>query len=173
MAYGSGRSRLIAEIGKEQAFEAKRYEDELRLAEEEAKKESRGASAWSGVGSSLAALGTFLSTGGDLKSTAKAWTWGGEAGKWGHRLVSDYDPEDYALTTDMGRFNVQDAYKVEDVNRQFQEAHESQFWQDIAGTGKALGTMAYLGGDSEGVPESAWKRLLKRQGTPAETFHWG
>ena len=124
----------------------------------------------SGVGSTLAALGTFLTTK-DLKSTAKAWAWGGEAGKWGHRLVSGYDPEDYRISTDMGRFDVQDKYKMADVNRQFEEAYKSQFWQDVAGTGKTLGTMALLGGDSEGAPESAWKRFLKLQDTPAETLH--
>jgi len=172
MAYGKGRSRLYAEIGKEQAFEAKRYEEELTAAEDAAREESKGASAWSGIGSTLAALGTFLTTG-DLKSTAKAWAWGGEAGKWGHRLISDYDPEDYAISTDMGRFDVQDAYKMEDVNRRFQEAYESQFWQDVAGTGQTLGSMALLSGGSEGSPESAWKRFLTRQGTPAETFHVG
>jgi len=170
MAYGAGRSRLIAEIGKEQAFEAKRYDEELTAAEEAAREESKGASLLSGVGSTLAALGTFFTTK-DLKSTAEAWAWGGELGKWGHRLISDYDPEDYALSTDMGRFDVQDAYKMEDVNRRFQEAYEAQFWQDIAGTGKTLGTLALLGGDSEEV--SAWESFLKRQGTPAETFHWG
>ena len=146
MAYGAGRSRLIAEIGKEQAFEAKRYEEELTAAEDAARKESEGASLLSGLGSTLAALGTFLTTG-DLKATTKAWAWGGEAGKWSHRLFSDYDPEDYALSTDTGKFDVQDVYKIEDVNRQFEEAHKAQFWQDIAGTGKTLGTMAYLGSD--------------------------
>ena len=144
MAYGKGRSRLYAEIGKEQAFEAKRYEEELTAAEDAARKESEGASLLSGLGSTLAALGTFLTTK-DLKSTAEAWAWGGEVGKWGHRFISGYDPEDYALSTDTGRFDVQDAYKIEDVNRQFEEAHQAQFWQDVAGTGKTLGTMAYLG----------------------------
>ena len=164
MAYGKGRSRLYAEIGKEQAFEAKRYEEELTAAEDAARKESKGASAWQGIGSTLAALGTFLTTK-DLKSTAEAWAWGGEVGKWGHRLASGYDPEDYAISTDMGRFDVQDAYKMEDVNRRFQEAYEAQFWQDVAGTGKTLGSMALLGGDSEG--ESAWKRFLGS----GETLH--
>ena len=172
MAYGAGRSRLIAEIGKEQAFEERRYEEELTAAEDAARKESKGASAWQGIGSTLAALGTFLTTK-DLKSTAKAWAWGGELGKSFYRLASGYDPEDYRISTDMGRFDVQDKYKMADVNRQFEEAHTSRFWRDVAGTGQTLGTMAFLGGDSEGASEgvSAWERFLKRQGPPAETFH--
>ena len=148
MAYGAGRSRLIAEIGKEQAFEAKRYDREVKAAEDAAKKESEESALWQGIGSSLAALTTFFTTG-DLKSTAKAWEWGKEGAKWGHRLVSGYDPEDYQISTDMGRFDVQDKYKMADVNRQFEEAHKSRFWRDVAGTGQALGTMALLdGGDS-------------------------
>ena len=170
MARGLGKARLLAEIGKEQAFETKRYEEELKAAEDAARKESEGASAWQGIGSTAAALFTFLTTK-DIQKTAEAWTAGGEAAKWGHRLVSGYDPEDYQISTDMGRFDVQDSYKMADVNRQFEEAHTSRFWRDVAGTGQALGTMALLGGDSEGAPESAWKRFLKLQGTPAETLH--
>ena len=40
MARGLGKARLLAEIGKEQAFEAKRYDRELRAAEDAARKES-------------------------------------------------------------------------------------------------------------------------------------
>jgi hypothetical protein len=145
---GLGRSRLYAEMGKEKAFEAKRYEEEVTAAEDAAKIDAEGSSIWQGLGSTLAAFTTFLTTK-DIQKTAEAWQWGGEAGKWGHRLVSGYDPEDYQISTDMGRFDVQDKYKMADVNRQFEEAHKSRFWRDVAGTGQALGTMALLdGGDS-------------------------
>ena len=170
MAYGAGRSRLIAEIGKEQAFEAKRYEEELTAAEDAAKADSEGSSLWQTLGTVAGAL-FFGLGGGGLKGAYEGGIAGGEGAKWMHRLFSGYDPEDYSISTDMGKFNVQEAYKMEDVNRQFEEAHKSRFWQDVAGTGKTLGTMALLGGDSEGAPESAWKRFLKLQGTPAETLH--
>ena len=138
---GLGRSRLYAAMGKEKAFEAKRYEEELTAAEDAARKETEGASAWQGIGSTLAAVGTFLTTGGDIKSTAKAWQWGGEAGKWGHRLVSGYDPEDYALSTDMGTFDVSKGADIEEINRDFEEAQNAQFWKDITGTGATLLTL--------------------------------
>ena len=166
MAYGAGRSRLIAEIGKEEAFEERRYDEELVLAEEAARRESEGKTLSSAVGSGLGLL-WGLYTG----NPYKGYLAGREGGTWLHNLFSGYDPGDYALSTDMGRFDVQDAYKMEDVNRRFQEAYEAQFWQDVAGTGQTLGSMALLGGDSGG--ESAWKRFLKSQGEPAETFHWG
>jgi len=166
--YGAGRSRLLYDISKEEAFEAKRYDEELTAAEDAANRESEGASLWSTLGSFTGALLLGLG-GGGVKGAMKGWTLGGEAGKWGHRLASGYDPEDYRISTDMGKFNVQDAYKMADVNRQFEEAHKSRFWQDVAGTGKAIGAMALLGGDSEGV--SAWDRLLKQQGPAGETLH--
>ena len=165
---GLGRSRLYAAIGKEEAFEAKRYEEELTAAEDAARKDTEGASAWSSVGKMIGLFAGLFSG-----NPYEGFLAGGEGGKWMHRFASDYDPVDYRISTDMGRFDVQDAYKMEDINRQFEEAYKSQFWQDVAGTGKTLGTMALLGGDSEGAPESAWKRFLKSQDTPAETFSPG
>ena len=146
MAYGAGRSRLIAEIGKEQAFEARRYSEELAEAEEAAREESQGKTLWQTVGSVAGALAGAATM--DPRNIYKGYLAGGEVGKWGYNwLGSDYDPEDYALSTDMGRFNVTQDIDIKDVNRRFQEAHESQFWQDIAGTGKAVGTLAYVGSD--------------------------
>jgi len=145
---GLGRSRLYAEMGKEQAFEAKRYDEEVTAAEDAVKGETEGASLWQTLGSVTGALLLGLG-GGGVKGAMKGWTLGGEGAKWIHRLASDYDPEDYQISTDMGRFDVQDKYKMADVNRQFEEAHKSRFWRDVAGTGQALGTMALLdGGDS-------------------------
>ena len=145
MAYGSGRSRLIAEMGKEEAFEKRRYDEELVEAEEAAREESQGKTLWSTLGSIAgAAIGAATL---DPKNIYKGYLYGGEVGKWGYNLFSDYEPEDYYLSTDMGRFNVTQDIDIKDVNRQFQEAHESQFWQDVAGTGKAVGTLAYLGSD--------------------------
>ena len=141
---GLGRSRLYAEMGKEKAFEAKRYEEEVIAAEDAAKRETEGASLWQTLGS---VTGAILGMGGGFEGAMRGWTAGGEGGKWLHRLASDYDPEDYQISTDMGRFDVQDKYKMADVNRQFEEAHKSRFWRDVAGTGQALGTMALLGSD--------------------------
>ena len=49
--YGAGRSRLLYDISKEEAFEAKRYDEELTAAEDAANRESEGASLWSTLGS--------------------------------------------------------------------------------------------------------------------------
>ena len=164
---GLGRSRLYAEIGKEQAFEGKRYEEEVTAAEDAAKEETEGASAWSTLGSVTGALLLGLGTK-SLKGAMKGWTLGGEAGKWGHRLASGYDPEDYRISTDMGRFDVQDKFKMADVNRQFEEAYKSRFWRDVAGTGQALGTMALL--DSG---DSLWEKYINEIGLNDQAGAYG
>ena len=145
MAYGAGRSRLIAEIGKEQAFEERRYEEELTVAEEAARKESQGKTLWSTLGSIGGAFAGAATM--DPRNIFKGYTAGRELGKWGYNLMSGYDPEDYALSTDMGRFNVTQDIDIRDINERFLAAHESQWYKDLAGTGKAVGTLAYLGSD--------------------------
>ena len=142
MAYGEGRSRLIAAKGKEKAFEERRYDEELVVAEGAARKESEGKTLSSAVGSGLGLL-WGLYTG----NPYKGYLAGREGGTWLHNLFSGYDPGDYALSTDMGRFNVTQDIDIRDVNRQFEEAHKAEFWKDIAGTGKTMGTLAYLGSD--------------------------
>jgi len=148
--YGSGRTKLLYDISKEQAFEAKRYDEELTAAEDAAKADSEGSSLWQTLGTVAGAL-FFGLGGGGIKGAYEGGIAGGEGAKWLHRLFSGYDPEDYSISTDMGKFNVQEAYKMEDVNRQFEDAHKSQFWQDVAGTGKAIGSLAYLGSDLGGM----------------------
>jgi hypothetical protein len=129
-------------MGKEEAFEKRRYEEELTVAEEAARGESQGKTAFSSIGSVLGLLAGLK-----MGKPYEGYLAGREGGTWAYNLMSGYDPEDYALSTDMGRFNVTQDLDIKDINKRFQEAHESQFWQDVAGTGKAVGTLAYLGSD--------------------------
>ena len=176
MAYGAGRSRLIAEMGKEQAFEERRYEKELTEAEKAAREESQGKTLWSTLGSIGGGIAGFFLGGpaGAMKGAAAGYTVGGEAGKWGYNwLGSDYDPEDYFLSPDMGRFNVTQDIDIKDVNERFLAAHESQWYKDLAGTGKAIGTLAYLGSDlGKLFQETGIGKLSDPLREPAETFHW-
>ena len=133
MVYGAGRSRLLREQGMEEASERARYERELKVAEDAAKAESEGSSLWSaagGIGGGLWGLFT-----GGLQGAYKGFQWGKEGGKWGHRLFSGYDPSDYDVSTDVGKFGVSQKYALEDINKQFEVARDAQFWKDIAGTG--------------------------------------
>ena len=161
MAYGEGRSRLYAEIGKEEGFELGRYERELAAAEAAAKKESEGSSLWSLAGN---IVGLILGSPGGPEGMYKGWLAGGEGGKWLHRGLSGYDPEDYAVTTDPGKFDVGRRYILEDVNRQFQKAADAQFWADVVGTGRTAFSMFFdapdLGGEKKKNPISVGETFI-------------
>ena len=159
MATGEGRSLLYKDIGQEQAFELSRYNRELSSAEDALEKDVAGSSLWSFLGSVLATTGTALVGPKDPKSLMKAWAVGGEAGKWAQRGLSGYDPEDYAITTDPGKFDVSQRYDFEDVNRQFESAKKSRFWKDVTGTGTTVASILALGANGEGG-ENLWTKYF-------------
>lgn len=159
---GLGRARLLSDMGREAAYEQRRYENQLIQAERAAERESAGKGAW-GLGGSLIGAITAAATGQDPR---KGWEWGGEAGTHAYNLFgSDYDPRQYALSTDMGKFNVSERLSIEDVNRRFEEAHKSQRRKDWVGTGKVLASTIFEAPDEEGKGESLWDRMQK----PKET----
>ena len=173
MAYGAGLSRLYGARGREQASERSRYERELGVAEGAAKRESERGSLWQTLGSVVGA-GVGLVAGGP-SGAYKGWQAGKEAGRWGSRLTSDYDPKDYAVSTDVGRFGVSQKYDLQDINKQFQEAHDAQFWQDVAGTGvsaMSLFTAPDLAG-SEWWSEGAGADIARTTGIGGKGFAKG
>ena len=163
---GLGKGRFLRERGFERASELERYERELAAAEEAQEADWEEQDLWSIVTGSIGAVGaggaTFLATKDpylSLKAGAKGWTVGSEVGKWGQHFTSDYDPEDYALSTDVGRHDVSERWKLEDVNQQFARAEEAKFYEDIAETGKNLGSlwMLFSGGSNiAGEEAGAW-----------------
>ena len=48
---------------------------------------------------------------------------------------TEYDPEDYAISTDVGKFGLDQKSALEDVNLAFERADEAEFWKDITGAG--------------------------------------
>lgn len=141
--YGLGRGRLLRDYGLEQASELKRFEEELGAAEDAAQydRENRG---WAEIlGGGTAAAVTFLSTG-DLELAHKAYLGGKNVAGWGQHFLSEYDPKNYALSTDMGKFEVQDKYKMQEINRAFERADESAKWSEIAETGKDIASFYLL-----------------------------
>ena len=101
---------------------------------------------------------------------------GGEGGKWTHRAVSGYDPEDYAISTDPGKFDVSQKYDFEDINRQFEEAERSRYWKDVTGTGRAIATTLALGarGERDETGMDLWNKYMKQNeglsGTPVSPY---
>jgi hypothetical protein len=159
---GLGRARLLSDMGRESAYEQRRYENQLIQAERAAERESASKGAW-GLGGSLIGAITAAATGQDPR---KGWQLGGEAGTHAYNLFgSDYDPRQYALSTDMGTFNVSEKMRIEDVNRRFEEADKSQRRKDWVGTGSVLASIIFDAPDDEGEGKSLWDSLQK----PKET----
>jgi len=149
IGYGKGLQLLKYDVALEDYQEQKLYERELLLAEKKAREESESSSLWSTLGS-IAGAGIGLFATKSLKGAAVGSTIGGEVGKWGQNIFvgRHYDPEDYALSTDVGRFDVKQKYEIERINQQFAAAAEAQYWKDWAGTGKSLATLGFLKGDT-------------------------
>jgi|TARA_Y100000034_G_scaffold118905_1_gene160095 hypothetical protein len=138
MGYGAGRSTLLRDIGTERASERARYEQELNEAEDAKAADSSASSLWSMIGSFIGASIGFY-TGGP-QGAYRGYAYGKEAGKWGYEGVgaltgTGYDPEDYAVSTDVGKFDVSQKYELEDINRMFVEADRAEFWKDVTDTG--------------------------------------
>ena len=137
--YGAGKSRLYAEMGKEEAFEQGRYARDISSAEGARAVEEERKSWWS-LG--LGALGGAL-----LGPVGLA---GGYAlGKIAPDLfgtVGEKPAEGHMVRTDAGKFNVQQRHEFEDINRQLQAADRAQTWKDVADIGTVALTAYTLGG---------------------------
>jgi hypothetical protein len=154
MAYGEGKSRLYKDIGQEEAFERGRYERELSSAEGAYEQDVESSNLWQALfGTVGAAAGFYL---GGYSGALKGWQIGGETGRWGQRGFSGYDPEDYAISTDPGKFDVGQRYDFEDVNRQFEAADRSRLWKDITSTGTTFASMLAFG-----AKDDAWTKYLE------------
>ena len=171
--YGEGRTRLYRDIGKEKAFELGRYNRQLGKAETAQREDVESGALWDFLGSVAGAGIGYVLSGGNPYGAMKGWTGGGEAGKWGQRAVSGYDPEDYAISTDPGKFDVSQRYDFEDVNKQFADAERARFWKDVTGTGISIASMIALGakGKSGDIDwTSPWDWFSKETGKEDEVF---
>ena len=141
MAYNKGRSRLYADIGREEAAEQGRYETELSRAEDLREDQS-------------------------LKKTLARWT-----GKLGYLFgpgigavtenvfpaLVDYvmdAPEDTFVSTDPGKFGVSRRFDYEEVNKLLKRADEGETWRDVTDFGTSLLTAWELGGGDIKKPGS-------------------
>ena len=169
MAYGEGRSRLYKDIGQESASEFGRYERELGAAEKAYKTDVESSTLWQALfGTAGAAAGFAL---GGSSGAIKGGQLGIETGRWGQRHFSGYDPEDYAITTDPGKFDVSQRYALEDVNEEFMRADKSRFWKDVTATGT---TLASLLGDKGGSNTwDIWNRESSWDSSDAATALYG
>jgi|3_EtaG_2_1085321.scaffolds.fasta_scaffold140251_2 hypothetical protein len=137
---GAGRTRLYADKAKERASEERRFKKERLKAISAMNKEASEESLWSmftgGVSAIAAAI--LAPPGTKLKTATTAYTVGSEAGRWGQKLTSDYDPEDYYASADVGKFDVMQKYDIEEFNLGLTDAYESDWWRDVTSTATNL-----------------------------------
>ena len=166
MAYSKGRTRFIKDRGHERADERDRYERELANIEAKQQSESLGSSIWQGVGSAVGAgIGFFA---GGPAGAYKGFQAGKEAGRWGRKLgqsITGTTPErDFAVSTDVGKFDVSQRYDLEDINRQLKEAEKSRKWQEITDTGTSL--MSYFNPPEDLAGKDWWTETGEGKGAP-------
>jgi len=165
MAYGEGRSLLYRDMGQESSFERGRYEREVSAAEDAYSEDAKKSSLYETVFGTGAAIATLFATGSPTAASA-AYGLGKGTGRLTHKLVgkakgTEYKSEDYAVSTDPGKFNVDQKYFFEDVNRRFEEAEESRFWKDITGTGTSIASILALGAEDE-TGMDLWNKYMKQ-----------
>ena len=163
MAYSKGLTNIFRSKGTERATERKRYEDEIGHAEEATAEESREGSLWQTLGSAAWAAIGFV--GGGPAGAYAGYHAGKEVGRWGQRISSDYDVDDYAVTTASGKWDTHAKYDLEQINRDMKAADEAGFWKDVTGTGMSAFSMLTapdLAG-SEWFADPSWN-FMKKEG---------
>ena len=147
--YGAGRTQFIRDREQERAKEEGLFRFQRAQAqqafESEAEEEGLLSFITGGIG---AAIGFFT---GGVPGAVEGYSYGTEVGKWGHKAFSDFDPEDWYVSTDVGKFDVQQRYDLQDFNRELSSAYTSDFWQDVTDTGANLLSLWYSGSGEESL----------------------
>jgi len=157
---GLNLAQYYKDRGMERSSEAKKWNLQLRLAEDAFTADEEEKSWYSLAGSTLGAAIGF-GTGG-WEGAQTGWKVGGEGGKWYQsEFISDYEPEKYYTDTDVGKFDVSQKYDIEERNRRFKQADESRFWKDLTETMETVGSlwMMYEGAEFLGskIPSTGGK----------------
>ena len=146
--YGAGRTQFIRDREQERAQEESLFRRQKAAAEAGFEGEAGSEGILSLIGSGIgAAVGFF--TGGGIPGAVKGWTYGSEGGKWLHKLSRHFDPEDYYVSTDVGKFDVMQKWDLEEFNRALSSAYTSDFWQDVTDTGANLLSLWYADSGEE------------------------
>ena len=138
--YGSGRTKLIYDIGEEQFAEQTARTQDIETAERARTVEQERKSLWSLLGA-----GIGLAFGGPLPmllgfAGGKAL---GGLGTYGGKAV-----EDYMVSEDVGKFGRGEQFELQDINRELEQADRADFWGDVMDIGKVAALQYTLGGGS-------------------------
>ena len=135
-----GRARFLRDIGMERAQEGARRDYDVsqatraRSIEQERK----------GVGSLLGSLvlGAAFGPAGIVAGTTLGKIFGGAM------TVGGKAAEDYKIGTDVGKFDLSEAYDIAEVNRSLEAADKADVWSDVVDVGKSAALAFTLGGGS-------------------------
>jgi len=136
---GAGKSRLLADFGKEQAGERRIYDKQVRDAEGARRVQAERKSAWSTFGK---AIGSLFGPAGFVIGSGLG-KFAGDIGTVGGKQAEDYD-----IDMDVGKFGVSEAYDYADAQRILDEADRGEKWRDLTDIGVDALTAFALGGGS-------------------------
>jgi hypothetical protein len=142
--YGSGRSKLIYDIGEEQFAEQTTRAKDIGTAGRARSVEQERKSLWSLLlgGAGLALFGPAgMTIGYGLGKAA------GGLGTYDGKAV-----EDYMVSEDVGKFGRGEKFELQDINRELRAADRADFWGDVMDIGNVAALSYKLGGGSFADP---------------------
>jgi hypothetical protein len=138
--YGAGKTLLYADYGEEKFEEAETLSKDIEIAGDARSVEQERKSLWS-----LLLGGAGLAIGGPMGMLG-GFALGKAAGGLG--TVGGKAVEDYMVSEDVGKFETQEKFERQDINKELRAADKADFWGDVMDIGK-VGALAFgMGGGS-------------------------
>ena len=138
--YGAGKSLLLADYGIEKFEEEETRAKDIEIAGDARSVEQERKSLWS-----LLLGGAGLAIGGPMGMLG-GFALGKAAGGLG--TVGGKAVEDYMVSEDVGKFDTQEKFERQDINKELRAADKADFWGDVMDIGK-VGALAFgMGGGS-------------------------
>tara|TARA_R110002020_G_scaffold47896_2_gene136785 strand:- start:7824 stop:8462 length:639 start_codon:yes stop_codon:yes gene_type:complete len=135
-----GVARFLRERGMERAREGKSRNFDVSQASRARSIEQERKGIGSLVGSIV--LGSIFGPAGIVAGTTLGKVFGGAM------TVDNKAAEDYKIRTDVGKFDVSEAYDIADINRSLEAADRADVWSDVVDIGKSAALAFTLGGGS-------------------------
>lgn len=141
-----GKATFLRNIGMERAGEGKSRDFDASQASRARSIEQERKSAGSFLGSVV--LSSLFGPIGIPVGTALGNIFGGLM------TVDGKAAEDYKIGTDVGQFDVSEAYDIADINRSLEAADKADVWSDVLDVGKSAALAFTLGGGSMKDPSN-------------------
>jgi hypothetical protein len=142
--YGSGKSLLLADYGAEKFEEGETRAKDIETAGRARSVEQERKSLLSLLGGAVGLA--FFGPAGMLIGYGAGKAAGG-LGTYGGKAV-----EDYMVSEDVGMFDVEEKYELQDINKDLVAADKADFWGDVMDIGKVGALSFSMGGGSFADP---------------------